>query len=214
MQKRPAENIGHSSLTDHRILRTPSEIPLALQSGTPAPPVDLIHGTRAPDSGETLANLRNLALAYAQVAGHYPEFSEKSLATLEQAAARIPNDAGIQASYGLFLRVARPREEQRAAQALQKAIDLGSKSAEVRTQLARLQLRKGEVTAAIELFKESIQAEPFYTPAYLDLAQIYATLKDRKSAVEVLESVLKVDPGNDAARQELLKVGALPEENK
>jgi len=32
--------------------------------------------------------------------------------------------------------------------------------------------------------------------------------------MEVLESVLKVDPGNDAARRELLKVGALPEENK
>jgi tetratricopeptide (TPR) repeat protein len=133
---------------------------------------------------------------------------------LEQAATRIPNDAGIQAAYGLFLRAARPREEQRAAQALQKAIDLGSKSAEVRTQLARLQLHKGEVTAAIELFKESIQAEPFYTPHYLDLAQIYSALKDRKSAMEVLESVLKVDPGNDAVRQELLKVGALPEKNK
>jgi len=214
MQKRPAENIGHSSLTDHRILRTPSEIPLALQSGATAPPTDLIYGTRAPDSGETPAKLRSLALAYAQVAGHYPEFSEKGLATLEQAATRIPNDAGIQAAYGLFLRVARPREEQRAALALQKAIDLGSKSAEMRMQLARLQLRKGEVTAAIELFKESIQAEPFYTPPYLDLAQIYSALKDRKSALEVLESVLKVDPGNDAARQELLKVGAMPEENK
>jgi Tfp pilus assembly protein PilF len=214
MPKRPTENIGHSSLTDHRILRTPSEIPLALQSGATAPPVDLIYGTKAPDSGETLANLRNLALAYAQVAGHYAEFSEKGLATLEQAATRIPNDAGIQTAYGLFLRAARPREEQRAAQALQKAIDLGSKSAEVRTQLARLQLHKGEVTAAIELFKESIQAEPFYTPPYLDLAQIYSALKDRKSAMEVLESVLKVDSGNDAVRQELLKVGALPEKNK
>jgi hypothetical protein len=213
MPKRPTQNIDHSSLTDHRILRVPSEIPLVLQGGAPAPPMDLIYDTEAPDSSETQANLRSLALAYAQVAAHYPELGEKGLAILEQAAARIPNDAGIQAAHGLFLRVARPREEQRAAQALQKAIDLGSKSAEVRTQLARLQLHKGEVTASIELYRESIQLEPYYTPAYLDLAGVYSMLKDRRSALEILDRVLKVDPGNDAARQEWLKVAAIPEKN-
>jgi len=214
MPKRPPENIGHSSLTDHRILRTPSEIPPVPLGAAPAPPVDLIYNTRPPDSGETQTNLRNLALAYAQVAAHYPELGEKGLAILEQAAARIPNDSGIQAARGLFLSVARPREEQRAAEALQKAIDLGSKSAEVRTQLARLQLHKGEVTSAIELYKESIQLEPYYTPAYLDLAHIYLILKNRESALDVLESVLKIDPGNDAARQEWIKVGAVPDKNK
>jgi hypothetical protein len=214
MPKRPTENIGHSSLTDHRILRTPSEIPSVLLGGSPAPPMDLIYDTRPPDSGESQANLRNLALAYAQVAAHYPELGEKGLAILEQAAARIPNDYGIQAARGLFLSVARPREEQRAAQALQKAIDLGSKSAEVRTQLARLQLHKGEVTSAIELYKESIQMEPYYTPAYLDLARVHVMLKNRESALDVLESVLKIDPGNDAARQEWVKVGAVPDKNK
>jgi len=213
MPKRPTENIDHSSLTDHRILRIPSEIPLVLQGRTPAPPMDLINDTEAPDSGETQANLRSLALAYVQVTAHYPELGEKGLAILEQAAARIPNDSGIQAAYGLFLRVARPREEQRAAQALQKAVDLGSKSAEVRTQLARLQLHKGEVTASIELYKESIQLEPYYTPAYLDLARLYSMLKDRKSALEILDRVLKVDPGNDAARQEWLKVAAIPDKS-
>ena len=214
MPKVPPENIGHSSLTDHRILRTPSEIPSVLLGGAPAPAVDLIYDTRPPDSGETQANLRNLALAYAQVAAHYPELGEKGLAILEQAAARIPNDSGIQAARGLFLSVARPREEQRAAEALQKAIDLGSKSAEVRTQLARLQLHKGEVTSAIKLYKESIQMEPYYTPAYLDLAHVYLILKNRESALDVLESVLKIDPGNDAARQEWVKVGAVPDKNK
>jgi hypothetical protein len=213
MPKRTAENIGHSSLTDHRILRIPSEIPLVLQGGAPAPPMDLILDTVTPDAGGTQADLRSLALAYAQAAAHYPELGEKGLAILEQAAARTPNDAGIQAAYGLFLRVARPREEQRAAQALQKAIDLGLKSAEVRTQLARLQLRKGEVTASIELYKESIQLEPYYTPAYLELGRVYSMLKDRKSALEILDRVLKVDPGNDAARQEWLRVAAIPDKD-
>ena len=75
---------------------------------------------------------------------------------------------------------------------------------------ARLRLQQGQVTAAMELYKESIQMDPYFTPAYLDLAQVYSMLKDRKSALEILDAVLKIDPGNDAARQERIKAEALP----
>jgi tetratricopeptide (TPR) repeat protein len=219
MPKQPSENIGHSSITDHRILRTQSEISAPLQTAASLPLMpsnydslyDLIYDTKPSGGGETQPNLRNLALAYSQVAVRYPELGGKGLALLEQAAAGFPADAEIQAAYGFVLRVARPKEEERAAQALQKAIDDGSKSAEVRTQLARLRLQQGQVTAAIELYKESIQMEPYYTPAYLDLAQVYSMLKDQRSALEVLDAALKVDPGNDAARQQRLKVKAVPE---
>jgi hypothetical protein len=218
MPKQTSENIGHSSITDHRILRIQSEIPAPLQTGASLPPMhlnydslyDLIYDTKPSGSGET-QNLRNLALAYSQVAVRYPELGGKGLGLLEKAAAGFPADPEIQAAYGFVLRVARPKEEERAAQALQNAIDAGSKSAEVRTQLARLRLQQGQVTAAMELFKESIQMEPYYTPAYLDLAQVYSMLKDRKNALEVLDAALKIDPGNDAARQQRLKVKAVPE---
>jgi hypothetical protein len=209
MPKEPTENVGHSSLTDHRILRTPSEIPAVLQAGASPPSVDLIYDTKA--SGDAQPSLRNLALAYAQVGARYRELSGKGLALLEQAAAVFPADPEIQGSYGLVLRFARPGEKERAAQALQRAIDAGSQSVEVRTQLARLRVQQGQVTAAIALFKESIQMDPYYIPAYLELAQVYSILKDRKHALETLDGVLKVDPGNDAARQEWIKVKAVPE---
>ena len=216
MPKQPTENIGHSSVTDHRILRTQSEIPAvlqssALQSSASSFPTDLIYDTKPSGSGETGANLRSLALAHSQVAVRFPELGEKGLALLEQAAAAFPNDAEVQAAYGAALRVERPRDEERAAQAFQKAIDAGSKSAEVRTQLGRLRIQEGQVTAAMELYKESIQMDPYFAPAYLDLAQIYSMLKDRKNALEILDGVLKIDPGNDAARQQRLKVEALPD---
>jgi tetratricopeptide (TPR) repeat protein len=166
------------------------------------------------ESSVAKANLRNLALAYAQIAGHYPELGEKGLATLERAAAELPSDAEVQAAYGLVLGIARPREEQRAAQALQKAVDLGSQSVEVRAHLAGLRMRQGQVTAAMELYKESIKIEPYFTPAYLDLARIDELLKDQKSALELLDRVLKMDPGNDAVREERRKVAALREDDK
>jgi hypothetical protein len=213
MPKQPTENIGHSSVTDHRILRIQSEGPAAARRGSLAV-MDLIPDTNPSGSDATLANLRNLALAYSQVAGRYPELGEKGLAVLEQAAAGLPSDAEVQAAYGLVLGVARPREGQRTAKVLQQAIDLGSQSVEVRTHLARLRMREGQVTAAIELYKQSIEIDPYYTPAYLDLARIDSMLKDEKSALELLDRVLKMDPGNDAVREERLKVAALEDKVK
>jgi len=211
MPKQPTENIGHSSVTDHRILRTPSEIPAALQSASLTSLTELISDTKPSGSGDAQANLRSLALAYSQVAVRFPELGEKGLALLEQAAAAFPNDAEVQAAYGSVLRVARPRDEEHAAQAFQKAIDAGSKTAEVRTQLARLRMQQGQVTAAMDLYKESIQIDPYFAPAYLDLAQVYSMLKDRQNALQILDGVLKIDPGNDAARQQRIKVEALPD---
>lgn len=75
--------------------------------------------------------------------------------------------------------------------ALQRATDLGSKSPEVRTKLADLRLRQEQVAAAIDLYKQSIQIEPFYTPAYLDLAHAYLISEDPKNAREILGRVLK-----------------------
>ena len=210
MPQHPSEDIGHSSLTDHRILRSQSEIPPGLQAAK-ASPLDLISDTK-PSSSSEPQNLRNLALAYAQVGARYPELAAKGLAILEKAAATLPSDEEVLAAYGNVLVSADPTEGKRAAQILQRAIDAGSKSAEVRVRLGRLRLQEGGVTAAIELFKQSIQMDPYFTPAYLDLAQVYSMLKDRRNALESLDSVLKIDPGNDAARQERLKAAALPVE--
>ena len=211
MPQHPTESIGHSSLTDHRILRTQSEIPPGLQAG--AAPLDLISDTK-PSARSDTQNLRNRALAYAQLGARYPEFGETGLATLEQAAAALPSDAEVLAAYGNALFLARPEQRDRAAQILQKAINTGSKSGEVRTRLARVRLQQGQVTAAMNLYKESIQIDPYFTPAYVDLAQIYSMLKDPQDSLETLDSALKIDPGNDAARQERLKVATLHDQHK
>jgi hypothetical protein len=45
------------------------------------------------------------------------------------------------------------------------------------------------------------------------LARVYLLLKDRTNALEALDRLLKLDLGDDAARQERLRVGALPDNN-
>jgi len=75
-------------------------------------------------------------------------------------------------------------------------------------------LQEGQATAATELYGEAIQLDPFFDAAYLDIARVYAILKDRKRALDALDKVLKQDPGNDAARMERYRIATAPEENK
>lgn len=201
MPKQTIENMNHGAATDHRILRDPSEDVLTRNEVLQEPSDELVYDSRPLGLEHGTPDLRSLALAYPQVAGHYPELRQKGLAVLQQAARELPDDAEVQGTYGQVLSVVHPGKE--AAEALQRAIDLGSKSPEVRAKLADLLLQQGNAAAAIDLYKQSIQIEPFYTQAYLDLARAYLMSNDLKNARETLDRVLKFDPGNEAARQAL-----------
>jgi tetratricopeptide (TPR) repeat protein len=213
MPKLPIENMNHASATDHRILRDPSENLLGRDDVSQAPSDELVYDSTPLGFEEAKPDLRSLALAYPQVAGHYPELRQKGFATLQEAAQEFPDDAEVQATYGLVLLVVRPGERARAGEALQRAIDLGYRSPEVRTKLANLRLQQGNVIAAIGLYKESLQIEPLYTPAYLDLARAYLMSDNIENAREILHRLLKIDPGNDAARQAWLKLRPPPDEH-
>jgi len=200
MPKRPVSNLGHSALTDHRILRIPLQVTEMAEAARESPD-DLIYHTRPSREPNATPDLRTLALAYFEVSQLYPAFRQKGFALLEQAVQEFPDDAEIQAAYGLVLVLARPQAATEASQALQKAIDSGSKSVEVRTRLARLRLREGKVESAIQLYNEAIESDPYYTPAYMGLAYLYAVAEDRQAAIETLERILNYDPGNETARK-------------
>lgn len=212
MPQKASEKIDHTSITDHRILRSQSEIPAAL-NGNESLSLDLILDTEPSRGGET-QNLRNLALAYAQVGARYPEYDETALQIMESAARAFPADAEVQATYGTALLMTHTRQPEVAVQALEKAIAAGSKSAEVRVLLARSRMQQGQVTAAIDLYKEAIQLDPYFEAAYVELARVYTTLKDRQGALQTLDKVLQLNPGNDAARVEQQRIATAPDGNK
>lgn len=202
MPKKSVANIGHSALTDHRILRFPTKnSPVSLPMGQS--PDDLIYRTKSLQRLNAKPDLRALALAYYEISQVHPEFRQKGFEVLEQAALEFPNDPEIQGTYGLVLLVARPNSPAEAAQALQKAIDVGSKSVEVKTRLAKLRLREGNMSGALQLYREVTEADPYYTPAYFGLANLYAETHDRQSAAETLQKILMYDPGNEEARRAL-----------
>lgn len=213
MPKQLLENISHAASTDHRILRVPWQNSPARGVEAPASSDGLIYdfGTLIPEDAKP--DLRSFALAYTQATPKYPELGQRGFAILQQAASELPDDPDVQATYGMVLRRVKPKETAGAAKVLRRAIELGSKSVDVRAQLASLLFRQGEVTAAIDLYKEAIQLDPFYAPPYIELAGIYSSMGDFKSAREVLDQILKVDPANDEARQERQKLASSSEES-
>ena len=202
MPKKSVVNISHSALTDHRILRIRTENPpLAAAAGESTG--NLMYRTKLPQEPDAKPDLRTLALAYYEASQVYPTFRQKGFELLEQAAQELPNDTDVQAAYGLVLFLARPESPAEASQVLQKAIDRGSKSVEVRTRLAKLRFREGNVTAAMQLYNEVIESDPYYTPAYFGLADLYSASLDGQSAAETLKKILNYDPGNEEARRAL-----------
>src|SRR5207244_13262733 len=93
-------NLGHSALTDHRILRIPSQSPLMADAARESPD-DLIYHTKPSPKPDAAPDLRTLALAYFEVSQLYPAFRRKGFALLEQAARELPDDAEVQAAYGM-----------------------------------------------------------------------------------------------------------------
>jgi hypothetical protein len=121
MPKLAIENMNHGSATDHRILRDPSENLLTRDDVSQAPSDELVYDSKPLGFADAKPDLRSLALAYPQVAGHYPELRQKGFAALQKAAQGFPNDAEVQATYGLVLLVVRPGERESAGELLQRA---------------------------------------------------------------------------------------------
>src|SRR5206468_6794144 len=138
-------------------------------------------------------DLRTLALAYYEASQVYPTFRQKGFELLEQAAQELPNDTDVQAAYGLVLFLARPESPAEASQVLQKAIDRGSKSVEVRTRLAKLRFREGNVAAPLQLYTEAMESDPYYPPAYSGLADLSSPSFDVQPVAETLKKFLNYD---------------------
>ena len=55
----------------------------------------------------------------------------------------------------------------------------------------------------MQLYNEVIESDPYYTPAYFGLADLYSASLDGQSAAETLKKILNYDPGNEEARRAL-----------
>lgn len=197
MPKKEVSNVAHTALTDHRILINPGDVEKGAASDQQVS-ASLIWATQPAE--ESNPDLRTMALAFAQLAPHYPGYGERGFPFLERAARELPDDMDIQMTYGEVLMMISPKYRASAKQAFERAITAGSKSAAVRRRLARLLIEEGD-PKAIELIREAIRLEPYNAAGYLQLANAFVQMGNRTEAVRALEQALKVDPGNPETRK-------------
>jgi hypothetical protein len=192
--------IPHSAATDHRIRRTPGA-----SSGSPVPGKSsdglLIHETA---SGGAPPDLRTLALAYAQVSGSRPSFRSRGYPLLEEAAREFPADREVQETFGLiqFLISSSVRGPMdRAREALEKAVSLGSQSGLVHLRLAEILVENRNYDAARKTLERGLELEPHMAPIALRLSELYISQGDSRRALEAVMRALKYDPGHADLRQ-------------
>ncbi len=126
---------------------------------------------------------------------------ENAQKCFDQAIRIQPDDAEVSYSFGMLY--AQQGQLDQAAEHLERAIALRPDYAEALNNLGVLFVRTRNFAQAEEQFKAGIRVAPQFNQPYLNLARLYVMQTDRQKAREVLLELLRVQPGDAAAKQAL-----------
>jgi tetratricopeptide (TPR) repeat protein len=189
-------SIGHTTLTDHRILRKP-----ASRDATTKP------ATRLVQFGAAKADGRGLGLAYAELAArdNQPFYASEAMRLLTEALPSCATDAEVLTRLA-FLHQTKGEIEQ-AASLYERALrsDLFMTAAAVNLDV--LYAQHGRIDRAIELWRDTLASNPGLSEASIDLAIALEAEGDKKDARDVLVKALRFDPDSSTELKMLHDLG-------
>ncbi len=94
-----------------------------------------------------------------------------------------------------------------AEKAFRRAVEFDPRAVEIRFQLGRAIALQGRVADAAEVYRDVLEREPGYGPAWLELGRVLVET-DAATAVAALESAVAYMPASDEARMELARARA------
>jgi tetratricopeptide (TPR) repeat protein len=144
--------------------------------------------------------LDNLGNAYRQA-----KKSKEAAQTFSRAIELDPDDA--EANYGLGILNAQEGHEANALEYLQRALKTRPNYPEALNNLGVLYLHMDRPADAEKSFLETIRVAPEFAQAYFNVARLYALQGDKAKARGVLQSYLKIKPGDAAAEKALQELG-------
>lgn len=189
MPRRESADIGHTMVTDHRILRTlPQPAPRAS-----APDVLIQFGNPKPGT-------RELGLAYGELAlrgGR--DAGERARQLLEEAVRNGQTDADVLTRLG---HLAQDRGDfEQAQHYYEQALARDPTRAVVAANVGVLLARGGKLAEAIALWRDAFVRNPHLTELGLNLARAECDVGDVTGARAVLQRALAHNPDSSAARQ-------------
>jgi tetratricopeptide (TPR) repeat protein len=193
MPSRPARDGGHTSFTDHRIVRRPN-------TSDEAPPNKKLVAWREPAGPLAKRNLglANITIAERdQSAFHMDEGSR----LLAEAKASFPEDPAVLTSLGLV--ALRKRMHREAAGLFEGALRAQPDYAPYLVNAATAWNLAGDAVRAIQYLERAITLDPSLETAYRRLAEIYMRTGARAKVRETFERYLRFMPNNVTARTAL-----------
>lgn len=94
-----------------------------------------------------------------------------------------------------------------AEKAFRRGVEFDPRAVEIRFQLGRAIALQGRMADAADVFREVLQREPGYGPAWLELGRSLVDI-DTSAAVAALESAVAYMPASEEARLELTRLRA------
>ena len=201
MQKRPGLAIAHSSITNHRIVRTAGE-PFpeeTFQMTTPQLP-DLIHLDRIP--GETAPPPAiTLLQAYDQLRDQKPVYQASYLNVLTELETTQPGNALVQAALGQ--RALADGKLDEAQKHLLESLRIDPAQARVYVDLSSVADQKGNAAEAVTWARKAVMLDPFTQPLQKTLVGRLIAAKQYPEAIAAMEKYLEQFPEDDFMRKML-----------
>src|SRR5205085_6899608 len=183
MPAMPGLSIGHTTLTDHRILRKPAT------GGTAARPA-----TRLIQFGARQADTRGLGLAYAELAARdqQPFYAAEAMRLLTAALPACAKDAEVLTRLAYLHQM--QGETEQAAALYEKALQNDPHKTAAQVNLGVLYAQHGRVDRGIELWRNALVSNPGLSEASINLAIALSAEGDNTDARQVLVKALRFDP--------------------
>ena len=190
MPRLSSADIGHTMVTDHRILRNPKPQP----TGAP-PPL-----TRIVQFNNPSPSTRELGLAYGEVAltGNESAASEASR-LLQQSLQTGQDDADVLVRLAYLQQMRGNLDEAQRLYGRALARDPGRPVAAAN--LGVLEARHGQLAAALSLWRTAFDKNPQLTPLGIDLARGLWESGNGNEARAVARPALRHNPDSSATRQ-------------
>lgn len=209
MPKRDIVEISHSSLTNHRIVKTPGQaFPPEAFALTTADLPELVHVNRPPGSGAQSLPLLVRFQAMGELLAKRPEFSDRYLALLAEAAEQHGDHPLVLAALGRKAKIEGRAPE--AIEYLEGALEAGSQPASTFQDLSELLLQQGREEAAADVLAQGIDAWPFHPRLQKMLALRYINLKRYREASLAIHRFVDLFPEDDFMRGLLRQIQGLP----
>lgn len=191
MPRNPVSDVEHAVYTDHSIPRRPR--PFRASSGS---------GETLVPFGSSQASTRDLALAYASLAGiGYQSRAEKLLRAAQD---ESPDD--VQVLLHLAYIYGRTSREEKAIPLYERVLRADPAQTVAAVNLASALIKRGRAAEAMRLWKDALSRSPGLEAASLNLASAQFRSGDLSSAEITLVKTLNLNPDNSVARKLLADV--------